>query len=149
MTGKRTPIVARYIPVRQVTNAEYERLLELRSGLRRFLRWSEEQAVAAGLTPTQHQLLLTIRGHRGRHPPTIGDIAGVLLLKHHSAVGLVDRAEAAGLVCRHTDAQDQRVVRLSLTPLGARLLEQLSRRHLEELDRLPAELRTISARNQR
>ena len=33
--------------------------------LRRFLHWSEEQAVAVGLTPAQHQLLLAIRGQAG------------------------------------------------------------------------------------
>ena len=58
---------------RQLTTAEYERLLDFRTGLRRFLRWSEQEAVAAGLTPAQHQLLLAIRGHRDPAGPTIGD----------------------------------------------------------------------------
>jgi hypothetical protein len=43
--------------------AQYERLLRFRTGLRRFLRWSAEQAATAGLTPAQHQLLLAVRGH--------------------------------------------------------------------------------------
>jgi hypothetical protein len=41
----------------------YERLLDFRTGLRRSLRWSADQAAMAGVTPTQHQLLLAIRGH--------------------------------------------------------------------------------------
>jgi DNA-binding MarR family transcriptional regulator len=117
-------------------DSDYETLLEFRTGLRRFLHWSEEQAVAAGLTPAQHQLMLAIRGHRDRKGPTIGDVADVLMLRHHSAVGLVDRAEAAGLVRRRTDRDDQRVVRLSLTALGSRRLRRLSEHHLEELARL-------------
>jgi hypothetical protein len=48
------------------SDEDYRRLLELRTGLRRFLRWSEQHAQAAGLTPAQHQLLLAIRGHPDR-----------------------------------------------------------------------------------
>jgi DNA-binding MarR family transcriptional regulator len=122
-----------------ITNADYERLLEFRTRLRRFLQWSEEQAAAVGLTPAQHQLLLAIRGSGERHGPTIGEVAGALLLRHHSVVGLVDRAEALGLVRRRVDRSDHRIVRLALTPLGSRRLRRLSGRHLEELGRLSSE----------
>ena len=124
----------------KLTDADYQRLLEFRTGLRRFLHWSEEQAGAVGLTPSQHQLLLAIRGQPGRAGPTIGEIADILLLRHHSAVELIDRAESAGLVRRRPDRSDQRVVRLGLTPLGSRRLRQLTERHLEELDRLRPQL---------
>src|SRR5919197_5622887 len=115
---------------------EYERLLTFRTGLRRFLRWSAEQATAAGLTPARHQLLLAIRGHRDPTGPTIGDVAGYLLIRHHSAVELVDRAVAAGLVERRQDADDSRAVRLRLTADGDRRLALLTAVHLEELERL-------------
>src|SRR5919197_2563730 len=111
-------------------DAEYQALLELRTGLRRFLRWSEEQAKAVGLTPAQHQLLLTIRGHADPKGPTIGEVAAYLLLRHHSAVGLVDRAENAGLLVRRQDPDNQSVVRLRLTAKGSRQLEALSELHL-------------------
>ena len=127
-------------PGRQLSDADFERLLRFRDGLRRFLRWSEEQAKALGLTPAQHQLLLAVRGHPGGEP-SIGDVAHHLLLRHHSVVELVDRAVAAGLVRRHADPDDHRVVRLSLTALGSRHLTRLSAAHLEELaqlDELPA-----------
>lgn len=118
----------------------YARLLALRTGLRRFLHWSEQQAHAAGLTAAQHQLLLAIRGHPDRRGPTIGEVADHLLLRHHSAVGLVDRADAAGLVKRARDEQDHRLVRLQLTHAGARRLEALSAMHLQELERLARKL---------
>jgi DNA-binding MarR family transcriptional regulator len=124
----------------RLTDADYEDLLTLRSGLRRFLRWSEQQAEAAGLTPAQHQLLLAIRGHRDRRGPTMGEMADHLLLRHHSAVGLADRADAAGLVERVRDPDDHRVVRLLLTPQGNKRLEALSALHLEELQRLALRL---------
>src|SRR5467141_757905 len=120
---------------RELTEEEYQRLLRFRDGLRRFLDWSSREAMTAGLTPAQHQLLLAIRGHQPG-APSMRDVAEHLLTRHHSAVQLVDRAERAGLVERHADEDDHRVVRLTLTSLGARLLESLAASHLEELERL-------------
>jgi len=122
-------------PVR-LGDREYRELLAFRTGLRRFLRWSDEQAASAGLTGQQHQLLLAIRGHEGPGQPTIGDVAEHLLLRHHSVVELVDRAEQGGLVRRVVDDEDRRVVRLDLTGKGRRLLDRLTAAHVEELARL-------------
>jgi len=114
-------------------DADYKRLFAFRTGLRRFLHWSETEAREHGLTAAQHQLLLAIAGSDDPRGPTVGNVAEALLLKHHSAVGLVDRAEASGVVERVPDPEDHRVVRLRLTRSGRRRLEQLSRAHLEEL----------------
>lgn len=127
-----------------LADADYHRLLQFRTGLRRFLRWSEEQAEKAGLTSAQHQLLLAVRGHDGDRGPTIGDVAGYLFLRHHSAVGLVDRAVRAGLVERSEDPEDRRVVRLRVTPHGMEILQQLSSLHLKELERLAPLLQAIA-----
>ena len=124
----------------RLTDADYEDLLVLRTGLRRLLRWSEQQAEEAGMTPAQHQLLLAIRGHPDPRGPTVGEVADYLLMRHHSAVGLVDRADAGGLVIRTRDSDDHRVVRLSLSRTGERRLQALSAVHLEELQRLALKL---------
>jgi DNA-binding MarR family transcriptional regulator len=115
-------------------DAEFAKLLEFRDGLRRFTHWSERRAKEAGLTAAQHQLLLAVRGHG--QPPSVGEVAEHLLLRHHSAVELVDRAERAELVRRVTDVSDHRVVRLELTPKGEARLAELAAAHLEELSRL-------------
>jgi DNA-binding MarR family transcriptional regulator len=120
----------------QLTQQDFERLLEFRVTLRRFQRWSEDQAKAAGLTHVQHQLLVAIKGHPGDRSPTIGDLAGYLLLRPHSAVELVDRAEAAGLVERIPDREDGRVVRVRLTGNGEEILQRLTRAHLDRLHEL-------------
>jgi DNA-binding MarR family transcriptional regulator len=125
------------------TDADYQRLLELRTDLRRFLRWSEQQARDAGITPAQHQLMLAIRGHGHARGPTVGDVAGYLLLRHHSAVGLVDRAESAGLVTREQDADNASVVRLRLTERGSQQLAALSEQHLAELAHLAPTMQTL------
>jgi DNA-binding MarR family transcriptional regulator len=121
-------------------DAAYGELLEFRTALRRFLHWSDQQARLEGLTAQQHQLLLAIRGHAAE--PTISEVAESLLLRHHSTVELVDRAEQAGLVQRAVDDDDRRVVRLSLTPKGHRVLHRLTAAHIDELQRLaPAVVR--------
>ncbi|HZU79078.1 MAG TPA: MarR family winged helix-turn-helix transcriptional regulator [Acidimicrobiales bacterium] len=130
-----------YVPT--LADADYARLLALRTRLRGFVHWSEDQAKAAGLTAAHHQLLLAVRGHGDPRGPTIGDVADYLFLRHHSTVGLVDRAEAAGLVRRTRDAEDGRVTRLVLTRLGEKLLRDLSERHLDELRRLAAHLQPL------
>jgi DNA-binding MarR family transcriptional regulator len=128
-----------------LSDRQFEELLEFRVALRRFLHWSEQAAADVGLTPTQHQLLIAVRGHPDREGPTISDLAGYLLIRHHSAVGLVDRVEALGLVRRHDDRHDQRVVRVRLTPPGIERVEALTRIHLDELRRVEPTLRQLLA----
>ena len=128
---------------RQLDDEDYTRLLSFRDGVRRFLRWSEAQAKSAGLTGAQYQLLLTVRGHGA--DPSVGDVAGHLLLRHHSAVELVDRAARAGLVERRPDEADHRVVRLRLTRLGESHMARLAAAHLEELSRLRPSLERLWA----
>lgn len=128
------------VGAQSLTRDDFEHLLAFRTSLRRFQRWSEDQAKAAGLTHVQHQLLVAVKGHPGGLPPTVRDLAGYLLLRHHSTVELVDRAESAGLVRRVADAHDARLVRVRLTAKGDRVLTQLTPAHLVELHSLAAVL---------
>ena len=123
--------------------ADLEHLLELRTGLRRFLRWSEEQAKAAGLTAAKHQLLLAVQGHPDPAGPTIGEIADYLVLRHHTAVELVNRAVKEGLVRRNPDTVSKSVVRVTVTPVGAAKLDALAEAHLEEIAHLAPTMRTL------
>ncbi|MFC5745707.1 MarR family transcriptional regulator [Actinomadura rugatobispora] len=128
-----------------LTQQDFATLLEFRTRLRRFLAWSEQHARAAGVTPRQHQLLLAIKGHGGSCGPTIGELADYLMLRHHSTVELVDRAEEARLVARDRDAADARVIRVRLRPDGERILTALTRRHLIELGELAPVLDHLAA----
>jgi DNA-binding MarR family transcriptional regulator len=131
--------------VHQLTREDFEHLLAFRASLRRFQRWSEEQARAAGLTHVQHQLLVAVKGHPGDRPPTVGDLAAYLLQRHHSTVELVNRAEAADLVRRVADSRDGRVVRVRLTARAERILSELTPAHLAELHSLAAVLDELVA----
>lgn len=115
---------------------DFQALLEFRTALRRFNHWSEQQAKEVGLTHAQHQLLLAVKGHPGSQAPTIGDVADYLLLRHHSAVELINRAQAGGLIERQRDATDGRIVRLRLTRKGEECIEKLTALHVSELQQL-------------
>jgi DNA-binding MarR family transcriptional regulator len=117
---------------------DYTTLLAFREALRRFSHWTEDEARAIGVTPAQHQLMLCVGGTPDERGPTIREVADSLILRHHSAVELVDRAVLAGLVKRHADSQDARTTRVRLTPKGSRLLRALSLRHQDEVRRLAA-----------
>ena len=118
------------------SKADYEALASFRYALRQFLRFSEEAAEAVGLTPQQHQALLAIRGFPGREQVTIGELAERLQIRHHSAVGLVDRLVAQKLVTRELAEDDRRQVYVALTSHGLGILEQLSNVHRSELRRI-------------
>jgi DNA-binding MarR family transcriptional regulator len=126
---------------KKVSKADYEALASFRYALRQFFRFSENAVQDLGLTPQQHQAMLVIRGYPGRDRVLIGEMAERLQIRHHSAVGLVDRLELQGLVVRTPASEDRRQVYISLTPGGEALLEQLSAVHREELRQLAPQLR--------
>lgn len=131
--------------VPSLAKSHYELLAALRHALRRFLRFSREAAREAGLTPQQHQALLAIKGFPGRDYVSVGELAGRLHLRPHSAVGLVDRLARRQLVRRTPSAADRRRQEIRLTARGERLLGRLSAAHLQELRQLRPEFRRLLA----
>ena len=137
---KQSTAVARPAKKRATPEVDYEALAQFRFQLRTFLALREAAAQKGGLTPQQHQALLAIRGFAGPEPAGVGDVARFLLIKHHTAVELIDRMARLGLVGRIADTTDARRVRLRLTKKGERKLSALSRMHLEELQAASAAL---------
>jgi len=117
-------------------NADYRALADFRYALRQFLEFSGSAAKSVGLTAQQHQAMLSVIGAPEGQPVTVGFLAERLLLKHHSAVELIDRLVELDLLTRQPDAADRRRVLLALTPKAKRLLTKLSAAHLEELRRI-------------
>lgn len=113
--------------------SDYESLAELRFQIRLFLANSERAARAVGLEPRQHQLMLALKGLSTEVRPSIRELASRLHIQHHSAVELVNRLAKAGYVRRQIAGQDRRVVLLSLTPPGEKVLRKLSLYHRDEL----------------
>jgi DNA-binding MarR family transcriptional regulator len=127
-------------PLKKLRKEHYEMLAAFRYELRKFSRFSEAAAEAARVTPQQHQALLAIKGFPGRDQVTVGELAERLQLRHHSAVGLVDRLVNEKLVLRSPAETDRRQVLIQLTPRGEKTLEELSAMHHEQLQRIGPEL---------
>ncbi len=130
---KRATAGAKKKPV--VNDEGYRTLAAFRHGLRQFLAFSEEAARAAGLPPQQHQAILAIKGHASGEAMSVGDLAEHLLVRHNSAVELVNRLVRARLVTRVADKEDRRRVTLALTAKAEKILAALSVAHLAELRR--------------
>lgn len=139
MLDGRPDLLARFeyhaaVPDLASPEINYEQLHQFRYLIRRFLRFSEEAARAAGIESQQHQLLLTIKGmQQSPDGISVTTAAERLQVSHNTAVELVDRAQAAGLVVRSRSEEDRRLVRVRLTPLGEDVLGRLSDAHLAEL----------------
>lgn len=134
----------------RLATADYARLAAFRVALRGFLRFSEEAAAAVGLTTQHYQAMLVLRACPEGERVTIADLARQLLIKHNSAVGLVDRLAAEGLVAREPSAQDRRKVQLRLTARGRAVLAKLAAVHRRELERIgPVLERLIAAARKR
>ncbi|MDE2413098.1 MAG: MarR family transcriptional regulator [Sphingomonadales bacterium] len=118
----------------KLTDADYAALAEFRFALRKFLSFSEREAARHGLTPQQHQALLVIRAACDR--ATVGHIAERLILRPHSATGLIDRLVALDMVQRKPSPGDKRQALLVLTRSADDLLDQLSIVHRDEIRRI-------------
>ena len=120
----------------QLSKTDYEELAEFRYRLRKFLHFSENAARQVGITPSQHQLLLTVQGYPGRNYATPTEIAERLQLRHHSCLGLIQRCEHSELVERFDNPDDRRSVYVQLTSKGLHMLDQLTLLHQAELEKL-------------
>jgi DNA-binding MarR family transcriptional regulator len=109
-------------------------LAELRFQLRKFVSFSESASERLGISAQQYQLLQVVAAVPSGRGVSISYLAERMILRHNSAVELVDRAVRTGLVRRESDEEDLRRSLVKLTPEGSRLLELLVEEHLVELE---------------
>lgn len=123
------------------TTAEYQALAAFRHSLRKFLNFSSAAAKRVGLTGQHYQTLLALKASSRQGPLKVGELAAELLLRHHSAVELVDRLAKRGLVRRSRSTEDKRKVELRLTPKGESMIARLAATHHAELSQIGPQLR--------
>ncbi|HET7546931.1 MAG TPA: MarR family transcriptional regulator [Usitatibacter sp.] len=128
-----------------LTGSEYAMLAAFRFKLRQFLAFSERAATSVGLTQQQYQALLAVRAHGGPGLITITDLANEMLIKHHSAVGMVNRLEELRMVRREPSPEDRRKVGIRLTANGVRVFEKLASIHRGELRRIGRDVGRLMA----
>ncbi len=131
-TGKTADPPERAAP----TQDDYRTLAAFRARLREFVAFSDRASATVGMTQQQYQALLALKTHSGAEPLTISGLAALLLIKHHSAVGMVDRLEKQGIVRREPSLRDRRVVGVRLTTRGSRAIGRVAKIHRDELRRI-------------
>jgi DNA-binding MarR family transcriptional regulator len=131
--------------VQPLTKAGLERQSQFRYELRRFLRFGEELARAAGVTAVQYHLMLHTQGFPGRDWASIGELAERLQTAPHGVVALVSRCEEAALVRRQANPDDGRLVEVHLTAKGRRLIGVLAAQHQAQLGALAAVIEAARA----
>jgi len=119
-----------------LSTADFETLAAFRYTLRGFLAFSDAASARSGVTQQQYQALLAMKTHPGPAPLTVSGLAALLLIKHHSAVGMVDRLARLGMVRREASPGDRRKVALRLTAKGVRTTAKLAAVHRAELRRI-------------
>lgn len=118
-------------------------LTEVVSRLRRALRASIRTEYAWEALPMTHiEVLQTLAERPGIR---VGDVAPALRLAQSTVSGLLRQMAASGLVERETAVADRRVVQVSLTDAGTRLLAEWQ--HAHRL-RIAAALGTLGAEQQ-
>ncbi len=76
-----------------------------------------------GLTPIQHLVLEALWDEDGL---SVGDIGKRLVFDGATLSGVLDRLAAGGWVSKQSDAEDKRMLRISLTPKSKDLKPKLS-----------------------
>jgi DNA-binding MarR family transcriptional regulator len=95
--------------------------------------------LAEDVTLAQYRLLVELAA---RGPQRPADIASVLAVERSTVTRMCDRLVRKRLVLRRRTSADRRTVRMSLTPAGRELVEQVTARRRSEIAeivrRLPA-----------
>ncbi|MEG6507432.1 MarR family transcriptional regulator [Methyloligella sp. 2.7D] len=102
-----------------------------------FNRFYKPRLDALGLTYPQYLVMVLLSAEDDQ---TVGDICEKLFLESNTLTPLIKRLEASGYVTRRRDAEDERIVRVSLTAQGKRIAKKAAcvpAQTLEALD-LPA-----------
>ena len=126
------------------SEADYEALAQFRYRLRLFLAFSDTNAKKVGLTSQQYQALLAIKGFSSERPMFVGELARLLLIRHHTSVELVDRMAKHGLLQRTVDANDKRRVLVTPSKKGYLLLRKVAVVHFKPLGSSSRMLHKIS-----
>jgi DNA-binding MarR family transcriptional regulator len=129
----------------RMATRDYAQLAAFRHALRSFLRFSETAAAQAGLSTQHYEAMLILRACPEGESVSVGELAQQLLIKHNSAVGLVDRLVQEGLIVREPSSVDRRKVELRLTARGRRVLAKLVAMHKQELRRIGPTLKRFFA----
>jgi DNA-binding MarR family transcriptional regulator len=113
------------------TTTESDLADRLRLVVTRLARRLRQQS-GVGESPTQLSALATVER---RGSITLGALAEAERVKPPTMTAAVTRLEADGLLARQVDESDRRIVRVTITPTGRKLLARNRSRKTAELER--------------
>lgn len=87
----------------------------------------------ADVTLPQYRALVVLASHG---PQRVIDIATELAVNPSTATRMCDRLARKGLIRRYRSTTDRRALRLTLTPAGRHLIQEVTRRRRDELTAL-------------
>jgi len=120
---------------------DYDALGAFRYAMRKFLRFSKQTLAAdSKLTPEQYEALLAIKNWPRPVGITVGELSERLQVKHHTAVGLLDKLTTRRLVARRRAESDHRQVNVRLTRLGSSVLKRTAAIHRQEMRHRSSEM---------
>ena len=122
---------------------EYRLIASWRATLREFFTASKHILKDHSVTSMQYQALVAIRTSEDPEGINMNGLAAYLGVRHNSAVGLVNRLQAQGLVQRLRSDRDRRVAHLRLTQEGEVCLKELVEAHRDALMSIRNEIRRI------
>ena len=143
MAKTQVNIEAPRIPEPQPVPEEYRVIAAWRSTLREFFTASKNILKHHSVTSMQYQALVAIRTSDDPEGINMNGLASYLGVRHNSAVGLVNRLQAQGLVERLRSDRDRRVAHLRLTEAGEACLRELVHEHSDALMNIRTEIRRI------
>jgi DNA-binding MarR family transcriptional regulator len=124
------------------TTTENDLADRLRLAVTRLARRLRQQS-GTDASPTQLSALATVER---QGPIALGNLAGAERVKPPTMTAAVTRLVADGLLARHIDTSDRRIVRVTITPAGRKLLARNRSRKTAELER---RLRRLSEEDRR
>lgn len=122
---------------------DHARIKLWRSSVQGFLHGSKEILKRHGVSTRGYHSLLEIWAAPSDVGLAVGDLAELIHVRHNTAVGVVDELCRLELTVRKRLANDRRVVLVQLTGAGRDVLAQLVREHIDELDKISANLRKV------
>lgn len=114
-----------------------------RSSVQTFLHGSKAILKAHGVSTRAYHAMLEIWAAPDDKGLSIGSLADLIHLRHNSAVGVADQLCKKGLAVRKRAAGDRRIVYVQLTDQGRMALAALVDDHLQELNKVSADLRKV------
>ncbi|PIQ89885.1 MAG: hypothetical protein COV72_00900 [Candidatus Omnitrophica bacterium CG11_big_fil_rev_8_21_14_0_20_42_13] len=108
--------------------------------MKSFAQRRTDELYKGKITMQQFVALTYLNYHAGKYGATMGGLAKNLYVTMPAVTGVVNRLIRSGYCIRLSDVRDRRIVRVTITPKGARLVRKMYRQRKEMIMRIFAKI---------